>query len=391
MSFFQLAIILAVAIAGTAVVTRRRVSMPVVVGELGMGVLLGATGFGILDANREEFKFLAEIGFILLMFVAGTHVPSFATLDKHDLKTGIFRAFLVAVVSVPLGVALSKFFGTGHSALYAVLITSSSAALILSALGNYPLDGPSMRQMIPQIALADAFSIPVLPLVLRPDKLLHTALGALAIIACAVVLYVVLKYLVNNGYEQRFRTWSKAKEMVLELRISLVIILLLGALAQTTGVSVMLAGFAAGLAVGAVGEPKRLAKQMFTLSEGLFAPIFFVWFGASLNLRQLVEHPHMIILGITLGAAAFLAHIVPVLTGQPLTIALMTAVEMGVPVAAATTGNQLGVLHPGEDAALMLSALITVAVTTVVATPVERVIQRESAAMTSKKVTHKRT
>lgn len=385
MNFFELAVILAVAIVGTAIATPRRVTMPVVVGELSMGLLLGATGFGVLDATKAEFEFLAEIGFALLMFVAGTHVPAFNTLAKEDLRAGIFRAFLVGLVSVPLGLALGNIFGTGHSALYSVLITSSSAALILSALGSHPLNGPSMRQMIPQIALADAFSILLLPLVLQPERLVHTSLGALAIIACAFVFYIALKYLVDNGYEKRFRKWSKAKELVFELRISLVIILLLGALAQTTGVSIMLAGFAAGLAVGAVGEPKRLAKQMFTITEGLFAPIFFVWFGASLNLRQVTEHPEMIILGIALGVAALLAHIVPMAAGQPLPMALMTAAQMGVPVAAAATGNQLGVLNPGEDAALMLGALVTVAVTGMVTKPVERRILLEKAEMASTK------
>lgn len=243
-----------------------------------------------------------------------------------------------------------------------------------------------MRQMVPQIALADAFSILLLPLVLQPEKLLHTGLGALAIIGSAVVLYVALRLVVDHGYEKRFRKWSKAKELVLELRISLVIILLLGALAQATGVSIMLAGFAAGLAVGAVGEPKRLAKQMFTVTEGIFAPIFFVWFGASLDLRQLSEHPRMIILGVALGIAALLAHIVPAMTGQPFPVALMSAAQMGVPVAAATTGNQLGVLNHGEDAALMLGALITVAVTGIVTKPVLHRVEREKNGLVAQKM-----
>ena len=40
-----------------------------------MGILLGTTGVGYLDACDPRFAFLAEVGFALVMFVAGTHVP----------------------------------------------------------------------------------------------------------------------------------------------------------------------------------------------------------------------------------------------------------------------------------------------------------------------------
>jgi hypothetical protein len=50
------------------------------------------------------------------------------------------------------------------------------------------------------------------------------------------------------------------------------------------------------------------------------------------------------------------------LTGQPITIATLTAAQLGVPVAAATIGTQSGLLLPGEAAALLLGALLTIVV-----------------------------
>ena len=38
-------------------------------------MVLGVTGFGWLDAGDPTFTFLADIGFALVMFVAGSHVP----------------------------------------------------------------------------------------------------------------------------------------------------------------------------------------------------------------------------------------------------------------------------------------------------------------------------
>jgi hypothetical protein len=50
------------------------------------------------------------------------------------------------------------------------------------------------------------------------------------------------------------------------------------------------------------------------------------------------------------------------LTGQPLPIGALASAQLGVPVAAATVGSQLHLLEPGEPAALILGALVTIAV-----------------------------
>jgi Kef-type K+ transport system membrane component KefB len=123
----------------------------------------------------------------------------------------------------------------------------------------------------------------------------------------------------------------------------------------------MLAGFAFGLAVEAVGEPRRLAKQLFAVTEGFLAPVFFVWLGAELDLRELGQHPQMVLLGVALGVGAAATHLVPLALRQPAPLGLLSAAQLGVPVAAATIGSQIGVLRPGEASALMLGAIVTIA------------------------------
>jgi Kef-type K+ transport system membrane component KefB len=127
-------------------------------------------------------------------------------------------------------------------------------------------------------------------------------------------------------------------------------------------VSILLAGFSFGLVVAAVGEPRRLARQLFAVTEGFFGPLFFVWLGASLDLSDLARHPALIGLGLALGAGAVATHVAMRLTGQSTPIAALSAAQLGVPVAAATIGAQTGVLRPGEPAALLLGALVTIAV-----------------------------
>jgi len=139
-----------------------------------------------------------------------------------------------------------------------------------------------------------------LPLVLEPGHAGRAALGALLVITCAAAVFVLLRLADRRGWLPRWHDKSKDRDFALELRVSLLILLLLAALAQTVQVSIMLAGFCLGLAVAAVGPPRRLARQLFGLTEGLFGPVFFVWLGASLNLRDLGTHPRMIVLGVAL-------------------------------------------------------------------------------------------
>jgi Kef-type K+ transport system membrane component KefB len=164
---------------------------------------------------------------------------------------------------------------------------------------------------------------------------------------------------------ERLHHYSHDHEFALELRISLIVLFTLCALAVTTHVSIMLAGFALGLVVSGVGEPRRLARQLFGITEGFFGPMFFVWLGASLQVRDLGEHPSLILLGVGLGVGAMLAHGVGRLFGQPLTLAVLAAAQLGVPVAAAALGTEEHLLAPGEPSALMLGALFTVAATSI--------------------------
>jgi Kef-type K+ transport system membrane component KefB len=363
--FDTLALLAVIGMAGPLLASVPRLRVPVVIGELLAGLIVGRTGLGIVDSGNATFTLLANIGFALVMFVVGTHVPVRDKTLRSAVPKALARAVAVGAVAAVLGVALTHVFGTGHAAVYAVVMASSSAALALPVIDSLGLDGPPVLAVTTQIAIADATSIVFLPLVIDPARAPRAALGALAIACCAAVLYLMLRTADRHGWRKRMHHYSQQREFALELRISLIVLFGLCALAMTTHVSIMLAGFAFGLAVSAVGEPRRLARQLFGISEGFFAPLFFVWLGASLQVRELGSHPELILLGIGLGVGAVLAHSVGRLFGQPLTLAVLSAAQLGVPVAAATLGTEQHLLTPGEPSALMLGALITVATTSI--------------------------
>ena len=364
MTFATLALIGVVALAGPALAARESWRVPVMVGELLAGLALGASGTGVLDAHDPTFQLLADVGFVLLMFVAGSHVPVRDTQVRAALGTGVLRAGLVAVVSAGLGVTIALVLGGGHAPLYAVLLASSSAALVLPTVDALRLRGPAVLSMTAQVAVADIACMVALPLTIVPQRAV-AALGGLVLVAGgALLVLLVLREAQRRGLRRRWERVSKRRGFALELRVNLLLLFALAALAVWAHISVMLAGFALGLVVAAIGEPRRLARQMFALADGFLGPLFYVWLGASLDLSALWDSPRDLLLAAALGVGAVLTHLVPRLVGQPAPLGLLASAQLGIPVAAATIGTQTGALRPGEAAALLLAALGTIVVST---------------------------
>ena len=225
------------------------------------------------------------------------------------------------------------------------------------------LDAPPVLATIVHVAIADTACIVLLPLAEQPERAGRAALGVLAVLGAGAVLLLVTRAVGRRGLLTRMRKLSRRMHFGLELRVQLITVFALAGLAQRLGVSVMLAGFAAGLALAAQGAPHRLARQLFAVTDGFLGPVFFVWLGASLDLRALAAHPRMIALAGVLAMASVAAHAAAVLLRQPLALAVLAAAQLGVPVAAVTIGSTAGLLRPAEGGAILTAALITVATT----------------------------
>lgn len=372
MSLASLALVLAVGLAGPALAASRRRGVPVAVGEIVAGVLVGRTGLGWVDPAEPVLVFLAQAGFALIMLVAGSHVPVRASHLRPALRRGVGLAAYTGVLAVPAGLGLAAAFGTAHGWLYAVLLASSSAALVLPVVQEAGLSSPSVLVMITHVAVADTAAIVLLPLAEQPSRAGRALLGVLAVAGAAVAVFLIVRELRVRGWQRRLHRLSRRRNLGLELREQLIIVFGLAGLAEAVGVSVMLAGFAAGLILAAQGEPRRLARQLFGLADGFLGPVFFVWLGASLQLKDLVDHPRLFGLAGALALATVAVHAAARLLGQPLPLAVLAGAQLGVPVAAVTIGARTGSLRPGEGAAILTAALLGLAVTAGAAAVAER-------------------
>lgn len=235
MDFAHLALVCLVAILGPALSLSKVVRVPVVVGELVIGFVLGATGFGILRSEDPVFSFLAEIGFVLVMFVAGSAVPIEGIVACAKSGRPLVRALLVGVLAVPMGIGLAHVIGSSHGALYAVLIASSSASIVLPMLEGVTNSGRSLTEMIPQIAVADAACIVLLPLVADRANLGRSLLGTGLVLGGGLVAFVLLDRLEKTGAQRAVHDVSGERGLALELRFLLTAVLTIAATALLSG------------------------------------------------------------------------------------------------------------------------------------------------------------
>ena len=372
MTLAGLALVILVGLAGPLLATPRRLRIPVVVGEILAGVALGRTGAGWIHAEDPVLTFLATAGFALVMLIAGSHVPIKDPRLRSQLGRGTLLAVGTGVLAVPAGLAIAALAGNDHGLLYAVLLASSSAAVVMPVVDGAGLSGPRVTATLVHVAIADTFCIVALPLVEDPHRAASAALGALAVIGAGLLALLLTTALARSHAWRRLQKFSKRRHFGLELRWNLILVFALAGLAQTVGISVLLAGFVVGLGLAAQGQPRRLARQLFSVSDGFLSPIFFVWLGAGLDLRVLGDHPRMIVVAAVLAVATAVIHACARVVGQPLSLAVLAGAQLGVPVAAVTIGTRNGLLSPGEGGAIVLAALISVAITAVAAGAAER-------------------
>ena len=166
MSLGTLALIGICGLCGPLLSAGARGAIPAVVGEILAGLVIGHTGFNVVDTSNATLTFLADIGFAMLMFNAGMHVPLHDERVRASLGRGALGAGAVAVLAVGGGLLVSRIGATGHPAVYAVLIASGSAAVVLPVIQERRLRGEAVLTVIAQVAVADIAATIAIPFVL---------------------------------------------------------------------------------------------------------------------------------------------------------------------------------------------------------------------------------
>jgi len=363
--FDSLLVIIVAGLIGPLLAAGRRPLIPAVIGELIAGIALGRSGVGLVDATTPTNALLYSLGFAMLMLVAGSHVDLSAPGLRASFRAGAIAAGLVALLSLPIGLAIGVGLAPGApSILFPVLLAGSSAAVAFPILEERGLIGPGVGLLLVWIPLADVVTVLLMPLTLIGAAKIPEALAGDALIVAGTVVALWLGERI--GRSQRalmLRDRSQTRGWALQLRVTLLILVGLSLIATRTGGSTLLAGFGAGLVLARLREPARLEVQLSGIAEGFFVPAFFVLIGSELDLRSLAGDPSAIMLALALAAGGLAIHLAAsrVVASPPWTgFGLAAAAQLGLPAAAASLGLGTGVLSPAVAAALVLAGCLTV-------------------------------
>ncbi len=362
MTFGTLTLIAAAGLVGPLLGSLRRSSLPLVVGEIAAGAAIGHSGFRLIDPADPVLIFLSQIGFAMLMFVVGTHLP----LREPTLRAALRRAAGATAVAfasaTAISLVLTRVTTLHRTGMIVLLLASSSAAVAMPIVQERGLTGPVVLAAGAWIAVADIVTILAIPLVVSSGNPVRVGIGGVIVTGTAIGIWLAASRTRHLAWVHRLRKQSKHQGWALDLRLSLIALFALAWIATRFGTGALVAGFSAGAVLAVVGEPKRLAQQLLGLAEGFFVPLFFVSLGAKLDVRYLAQSRSDLWLAAALAAAAVACHLIASLVLRlPAAAGLLASAQLGVPSAIAALGLSRGDLDSGQAAAVIAAALVSLA------------------------------
>ena len=282
-----------------------KLGLPLVLGELIAGVILGpsflnfphfswlapATG---VQSLTPVLKILAEIGVVLLMFVAGLET------DMSMMRRTVAPAFWAATGGVIFPMLAGAWtariagFNWRQALFIGTILTATSVTITAQTLMNLnQLKSRAGSTILSAAVIDDVLGLVVLSVVVAFAPRLAGA-GTTEWTAVGLTLgrmIVCLTILVWFG--PRFTRWvfgraSKLHGSHVEIAAALVVAFLLAVQAEWLGGMAAITGsYLAGLFVAGTSSHEKVSRDILPMVNSFFAPLFFVSIGMELNIWDL--------------------------------------------------------------------------------------------------------
>lgn len=255
-----------------------RLGMPIFIGQLLAGIVLGPTLLGIVELTHN-IEFLAELGIFFVMFLTGME------MDPKELLEHFWTSLAVAlggfVLPFALGFLVTQLFGgTLYQALFMGLGTSITAIAVQAAiLQDMSIHKSRIGHVIIGAALADdIIALVSLSTLLGLARTGEAALPSLGLILGKTVLFFAGVILVGHFVMPKItRGLSDAGGKSFMFAITAAV--LLAYLAELVGLHNIIGAFLAGQFVRreVLNETifERLNTTFFCITYGFLLPIFF--------------------------------------------------------------------------------------------------------------------
>ena len=333
-----------------------------------MGLAIGALG---LVHEGGATHFLAELGFVYLMFLVGMEID-FNRVEREGKGTvalafAIATLVLVTASYIAMRLEMSFFMG--------LVIGAMSVGVLLVALVESNASKTRWGQIL---LLVGSIGELLTLLTLTGYHLVHSHGWSLALAAAAlrVLLLFVLALallmflrLAVWWYPHSFQRWVREEDpSELGVRFGFVLMLGLAAVAALVGLEAILGAFLAGMLFTYVfRETGVLETKLTALGQGFFVPIFFINVGVTFEWAAISNLATLARSLMLLGAASLLAKLLPTILLLFLGLrlrsvfagAFLLATPLTLLVAIAALGREMGVLDASRSAAVVLLAIAT--------------------------------
>ena len=294
--------------AGIVVPIVHRLGISPVLGYLGAGALLGPLGLGSFISqlpilywftvvDPKNVTGIADLGVVFLLFLIGLELSYERLMAMRRLVFGL--GGLQVVISTVIIATIIAVAGQNPSIaiLVGACLALSSTAIVLEVLSSQGrLTTNAGRASFAVLLAQDLAVIPVLMFIsiLGADKgnsiTFTIGLALLQAVAAVALIAVVGRALLRPFFRQVARTQSS------ELFIAAILFVIVGTgvVAAVANLSMALGAFVAGLLL-AETEYRKAIEATIEPFKGLLLGLFFFTVGMSIDVRQLVREPLLLI------------------------------------------------------------------------------------------------
>jgi Kef-type K+ transport system membrane component KefB/Trk K+ transport system NAD-binding subunit len=374
-TFLPLLLVLLLAFIIPPLIARAR-WLPSVVGQIIAGLIVGRSGFKLIQAD-VTLEFLAEVGLAFLMFLSGLEIDFTMLFPAQGKSRKKFLPLAVGIasfgVTLVLALALSFFVTqrgwSGDPWMLALILSTTSLGVVLPVLKERNLSSGAFGQNVLLGALlADfltMFFITIYVAVRSTGLSLNILVVGVLFVAALLVyrLGLVRMRLLRKSHFLEDISASPSPQTKVHGAVALLVGFVI--LTQFLGTEMILGAFLAGAVLSLLNptgyEPVR--HRLEGIGFGFFVPVFFIAVGIRFDLVALVRDPKALLFAGIFLAAAFAIKIFPSLLyrflfGWKETFAagFLLSARLSLIIAAAGIGLRLGAIDETAHGAFILIA-----------------------------------
>ena len=283
----QLVLIL-LAVAVLVVVLCRQFKLPVILGYLIVGIVIGPHALGWIP-DTQQARHLAEFGVVFLMFSIGLEFSLAKLRSMKFIVFGLGGAQLIITLAGVAGVVLTLGMDwRAGVALGGVLAMSSTAIVSKMLVERAELNAPHGQLIMGVLLFQDlavVLMLIIIPALASPANELASTLG-FAMLKATLVLGALLVF-----GQRLMRPWfhlvARQKSSELFMLNVLLITLGLAYLTELAGLSLALGAFVAGILIAETEYRYQVEDDIKPFRDVLMG-LFFVTIGMLLNLKEMM-------------------------------------------------------------------------------------------------------